>query len=326
MNKNILPAAIVTLSTALGSQAVAVEGGLPAYLLGSRDSLAGIIPGPGTYTTVDFVHFSGDVTGLSVAGLPIRADTNSEVSLIKLNATQVFDGEILGGTPAINIDIPFIIDASLDFTAVSAPLAGANLSDSDHGLGDISFTPMLGWHNGFMHYSAGMTIYAPTGDYDAAAVSTAPPSVDIVNPGRNVWSYQPVVSATYLNTDTGLELSGAASFLFSQKNDTTNYQSAPAFTFETAAMQHLPNGWALGAMGYWYTQLDDDSGAGAEATRNALGAGSLRARTFGAGPLITYSGEMFGQPTSFKFKYITEFGSKRSFEKDVLWANITMSF
>jgi hypothetical protein len=131
---------------------------------------------------------------------------------------------------------------------------------------------------------------------------------------------------TYLNPQTGFEVSGAASFLFSQKNSDTDYQNAPAFTFETAVMQHLPSGWALGGTGYWYQQLSDDSGAGAENTRLALGANSLQARVFGLGPLVTYSGKIFNQQASLKFKYINEFGGKRRFESDVFWFNATLAF
>ena len=142
----------------------------------------------------------------------------------------------------------------------------------------------------------------------------------------NTQRIQPVFSATYLNTDNGREFSGAASVLFTEKHDQTEYETAPAFTFESAVMQHLPSGLAVGLSGYWYQQLGDDSGAGADRARAAIGADSLEARSFALGPLITYSGKIAGRSTSFKFKYYSEFDSERKFESVVYWLNATMVF
>lgn len=131
---------------------------------------------------------------------------------------------------------------------------------------------------------------------------------------------------THFNPDTGLELSGAASFLISEKNDATDYQTGTAFTLEGTVMQHLPSGWAFGATGYWYEQVEDDSGQGAENTKLALGADSLRASAMALGPIISYSSELFGKPVTFKAKYLKEFNVERRFESDIVWLNATFSF
>ncbi len=134
------------------------------------------------------------------------------------------------------------------------------------------------------------------------------------------------MAGTHLNTDNGREFSGAASLLFSEKNDATSYQTAPQFTLEAAALQHLPSEWALGASGYIYQQLGDDSGAGARATEQALGADSLNARVLDVGPIVTYNGKMGGVPVSLKLKYTHEFAAKRRFENNILWLNLGVSF
>ena len=304
----------------------AVEGGVPGYLLSSRDSLAGIAPPAGTYVGLDLVKFSGDVTGLSIAGLPIRAKTDIEVDLLKLSITQTFGKSLWGGTPGINVNVPYIVDATLSFTGELPPIEGIGVRDSNSGLGDIVVTGFVGWHKDKLHYNAGVSIVAPTGSYDVAEVSLDPFDVEVVNPGKNVWSLQPSFSMTYLNTENGREFSGATSLYFNEKNDATDYLTAPALTVETTFMQHLPNGWAVGATGYWYEQLGDDSGTGAVKTRAALLTDSLRAVAFGIGPLATYSGEFLGQSISLKAKYISEFSTKRAFEKDVFWVNVTATF
>jgi|GEM_PF-905614 len=330
MNKfsknHVFPFIAAVCLSGLADTAYAVEGGLPAYLLGSRESLAGIMPPAGIYVGLDQVTFSGDVTGLSLAGLPIRAKSDVDVDLTKLSVTFVFEASLWGGTPAVNINVPYVTDATLTFTGELPPIEGAVVRDSTSGVGDIGITSFVGWHKDKLHYNVGVSVFAPTGDYEVAKVSLAPYNVDALNTGKNVWSLQPAFSMTYLNTENGREFSGAATLLFSEKNSATDYATAPALTVESAFMQHLPTGWAIGATAYWYEQLGDDSGTGAVKTRAALLASSLRARTFGAGPLITYNGELFGQTVSFKAKYISEFGAKRRFENDMFWLNATLAF
>ena len=313
--------------TANAPAAWAVEGGLGAYLPGSRTTYAGIVPGPGSYLGLDVVTSSGSVDGLSLGGLPIRADTDIDLAFAKVSYTYVFDATLWGGTPALNFNVPFVLDANLTFTGVTPPIAGVPISDSTSGIGDITITPMIGWHSDMLHYSAGMSIFAPTGSYSTASIDVPARTINALNTGKNIWSFQPVFAATHMNPQSGLEFSGAASLLFSTRNKATDYQNAPALNLEGVVMQHLPSGWAFGAVGYAYQQLEDDSGSGAAATRAALGASSLQSRVFGAGPIISYSGvSVFGQQISLQLKYFTEFGAKRRFESDTLWLNMSLTF
>jgi hypothetical protein len=185
---------------------------------------------------------------------------------------------------------------------------------------------MVGWHRGNLHYSAAFSIFAPTGAYQTANVDLSTRTIDALNTGKNRWAFQPVVSMTHFDPKTGREFSGATSILFSDKNDATDYQTAPAFTLEATAMQHLANGWAFGLSGYYYQQLSDDSGVGADVTRAFTGKESLKARATGIGPIITFSNELFGKPIALKLKYYHEFNVRNRFESDVLWLNATMTF
>ena len=324
--KTCLGATAILLSATCADRAAAVEGGVGAYLLGSRDSFAGIVPGPGQYFGIDIINLQGNVQGLSVGGLPIRADTELNLNLLKLSYTHVFDSVLWGGTPAVNLNIPFL-DASLSYVAITPPLAGSSIKDTTSGIGDITITPMVGWHRQKLHYSVGMSVFVPTGNYDLATVDISSGTIDALSNGKNVWSFQPVISSTYFDPGTGFEVSGAASVLFSTRNKATDYQTAPAFMLEAAALQHFKSGWAVGLTGYSYQQLEDDSGSGAAATRAALGAQSLKARVSGLGPIVTFSGgKVFGKSTNFKLKYTHEFDAKRRFESDTLWFNMTMTF
>ena len=298
-----------------------------AYLLGSRSTFAGIVPGPGNYIGLDMVTSSGNVEGLSLGGLPIRADTDIDVTFTKFSYTRVLDATVWTGTPAINFNLPLILDAKLGFTGVTGPVNGLDIEDTTSGLGDLTITPTVGWHKGMLHYSVGMSIFAPTGSYDTATVDVPGRTINALNTGKNIWSFQPVFAITHMNTNTGLEFSGAASILFSTRNDATDYQNAPALNLEATVMQHLPSGWAFGMSGYAYQQLDDDSGSGATSTKAALGANSLKAHVYGIGPAVTFSqARIFGKEASLQFKYYHEFGAKRRFESDTFWLNVGFSF
>ncbi|MEE4188511.1 MAG: transporter, partial [Roseobacter sp.] len=296
------------------------------YFLGSRDTLAGIVPPPGTYLSFSYDYLKGDVQGLSLGGLPIRADAEIELNLIRLGFTTAFDTTIWGATPAINVVLP-IPDISLDYTAVTAPLAGRSIDDDVFGVGDISVTGLLGWHSGNLHYSTALTVYMPTGSYETASIDVPNREIEALSLSKNVWSFQPAFAATWLNPQTGFEVSGAASLLFSTKNSATDYQTAPALQLEAAVVQRLRSGWGFGVTGYHYQQLDDDSGRGASQTRAALGARSLKARVSGVGPLVTYSGgTLFGADLSVKLKYVNEFEARRRLESDVFTAVVSLAF
>ena len=326
--RNTLQAATAAVALALvPSTSSAVEGGSGAYLLGSRDSFAGIVPAPGFYGGLDYIYMEGSVEGLSLGGLPVRADADLTVSFAKLSLTKVFDTQLWGGTPAFNLNIPLVFDAGLSFVGVTPPIVGVPIEDSTSGVADITLTSMVGWKNGNLYTNAAFSIFAPTGAYSTASIDIPNRTINALNTGKNIWSFQPVFAATYFDPANGLEFSGAASLLFSTRNKATDYQNAPALNLEGAIVQHTKSGWAFGAAGYAYTQIGDDSGSGADATRAALGASSLSARVFGLGPVITYSGAtVFGQQASFKFKYFKEFGAKRRFESDVLWLNMSLTF
>ena len=320
MRRSLLLTALLLSS----GETLAVEGGTGAYLLGSRDSLAGVVPPPGTYITNDIIHLSGEAEGLSIGG---RVLTNAENSVLinKLSITQSFDLDVFGGTPAFNVNIPYVT-GELTFDSF---LAGSNrrITDEDTGFGDITLTPLIGWHDGNWHYSAAVSVFVPVGLYNTTTVNVPARKVNALSFGKNVVSVQPVGALTYLDTETGIEVSGAASFLFAFRNKATDYKTAPAFNLEMAALQHLPFGLAVGAQGYIYQQLADDSGSGADAFKRQVGAKSLRAGVAGAGPIVTYSHKITDDVSvSAKLKYTHEFNGRRRFESDVIWGTLGISF
>lgn len=304
--------------------AAAVEGGIGAYLLGSRDSLAGIAPPPGTYATADFIYIDGDVSFVSLGGA-VLTDATSTASLVKLNLTHSFARTIGGGRPAITFTLP-VVSGELGFDGDLDNGLGGSFEDDKVDFGDLVITPAIGWSDGNRHWLVAASIFAPTGYYEKASVDLATRSIEAISFGKNRWAIMPTAAYTYLNPQNGREFSASAGVTLSLENEATDYQTAPEFQLEATAMQHLPNGLALGVTGYAYQQLGDDSGAGADQMRALTSAESLQARVFGLGPIVTWNRKFRERAVALKAKYVPEFAAKRRFESDIIWLTLNVSF
>lgn len=301
----------------------AIEGGTQTYLLGIRDSLAGVVPPAGIYFNNDLLFYSGQVPQLVIGGIAVVApDLN--VALWRPNVTYVFDATLWGGRPAFNISLP-VAQASMTALGVVGGFTGA-FTDEIAGFGDLSVTPILGWSNGNLHTSASLTFYLPTGKYAPATVDVPGKTASVLNLGKNRFAVDPTFSLTYLDPSKGLEFSGALGVTVSSQNNATQYQTAPEFHFEGAILQHFPNGRAFGLAGYAYKQFSEDSGAGADAIKASLGLSSLKAQAFGLGPVVSYSTKIGDRPVSFKAKYIKEFDVENAFEVDKFWFTLGFVF
>jgi hypothetical protein len=320
----VIPATVIAASIIAGGPALAVEGGSGAYLLGSRDIYAGIVPPPGFYLSNDTIYISGTVSGLSIGGA-VATDVSLNAIVDKVSATYSSGAKVLGGRFGLSVQLPVVsVDGQFDLVS---PVSGYGLSDSQVGLGDFIVVPMLGYDTGNLHFNLSAPVYFPTGQYSSATVSKGPPiEADILSISKNRFGVDPTVGVTYLNPQNGLEFTGALGVTFSALNTATDYQTAPELHFEGTIAQHLPDGLVLAATGYAYQQLGNDSGTGAENLQKALGAKSLQARVFGIGPLIGYGTKVGDTAVSMKLKYIHEMGAKRRVEGDVIWGNVTLGF
>ena len=313
-------AVTVTFSS---TASMAVEGGSGAYLLSSHDLLSGFVPPPGTYVLNDFVYINGSAPVLSIGGA-IVTEPDIDAMVYKFNGTQVFEGDFVGGRFGINVNIPIVrADLKADTLVLNSPF---DVADDQFGMGDLVITPLLGWDSGNFHTSASLSFYIPTGQYSTAVVKPLQGVYDVLSIGKNKFAVDPTVAMTYLNPATGLEFSGALGVTINAENTATDYLTAPELHLELTAAQHLPNGFVFGVTGYGYQQLGNDSGKGAENFQKAVGAESLQARVFGAGPVVQYNGKIGSLPVSVEGKFIQEFGAKRRLESQMFWMTLGASF
>jgi hypothetical protein len=308
----------------LPAAALAVEGGSGAYLLGSRDTFAGIAPPPGTYFSLDVLHLDGQVPYLAIGGIVVTQAT-TEATVAKFNFTQSFTEPLWGGQPFITLTVPYV-SGQLGFSSALGKFPDQSFKNDKTGFGDITITPSLGYQSGNAHWVYAASVFLPTGYYEKASVNIPDRSIDALSFGKNRWAIAPTVAYTWFNLKTGFEVSASGLVTFSAKNTATDYQTAPEAVLEATVMQHLTSGFAFGLTGYGYKQLGEDSGSGADALKAATNAASLQAQVFGIGPIITYSTKIGDRSVSMKLKYLSEFDARRRFESDVIAANFSINF
>ena len=314
----------------------AVEGGSGVYALGLVGPQAGIMPDPGAYVGYNLYYYKGEsTTNVAASGrvrvpgtdfeLPAQlsgsVNTEAESFAHILSLTYVFDARLLGGRPGVSVFLPYV-DSDLTLTgngvlSLAGPAGGTfdipfggSVEPSENGIGDTTFTGMLGWHAGFLHYMATLNLYAPTGEYDKN---------NVVNAGRNHWAVDPMLAVTYLNENIGLELSGAAGITFNFENKDTNYESGDEFHLDLAVIQHLSEKFHFGLVGYVYEQLNGDSGSGAVE--------DFKGRVNAWGPMIGGAIPLGEKHCLYlKARYYDEFDAKNRLEGEVWLFTATVNF
>jgi hypothetical protein len=286
----------------------AAEYGLGTYLLGLTVPMAGYTPPPGIYfsDTVYFYQGSADPNLNLPFGRNIVLGLREQF-LINIATLSAFaDAQFLGGTFGLAATVPF------GRVKVSADLAlgpfGLGRSDAVTGLGDSAISAILGWQSGFHHWNVTATGIIPTGLYSPdqlAIIGLNRPGVDIKG------------AYTYLNTQTGFELSSAAGFTFNWTNTATDYTTGTEFHLEAAVIQHLPSGFSFGAGGYHYRQVTGDSGSGARL-------GPFMGRVTAVGPVIGYVLKAGALPINLNGRWFAEFDTENRMQGNAVFASLTV--
>jgi len=316
--------AAVVIAVLWSDPSLATEGGTGAYLPGSRDSMAGVAPPPGSYFTLDIFHLESQAPFLPIHGVVLNSVTSS-ATVTKLNFTQSFADPVWGGQPYVTVTIPYV-NGRLSFAGELSNGYQGGFTDTQTGMGDLTVTPALGYHSGNNHWVYSASVFVPTGYYEPATFDIANRTASVLSFGKNRWAITPTVSYTYFDMKSGLELSASGGITFSQRNSATDYLTAPEIVIEMAGIQHTKSGVAFGLTGYLYQQTGDDTGSGAAAVRAYTGAESLQASVQGMGPIITYGTRIGDAAVSMKLKYLQELNAKRRFESNVWSASFSISF
>jgi len=308
---NIPAVLIFVIALATSWQADAVEGGSGFYLLGGKGSLAGVLAPTGNYLAVDTYYYSGDISkteALPTVGGELEFGLDADVIVVITSALHVSELEVLGGRLAFGAVVPVVNqDLSADLTLnFDGQVIGGSENDDATAIGDPLLTAILGWSEGNLHTTLNMLLNVPIGDYEEDSLTNA---------GFNRWGLDTTVAFTYLNPDSGFELTAAPGITVNGKNLDTDYRSGDEFHVEMAAMQHLSEKYAIGIIGYHYEQLDNDSGSAPD---------GFKGRVTAIGPALNFNFKVGEVPVYGKAKYLIESNVKNRMEGDAAFLQFSI--
>lgn len=308
----ILPAMLLTLGAV---DSFASEGGTTHYNPGTLATLIDNAPSQGGWVLEPmYLHYQADVevskqipvAGLTTSGLSAKADA------ITFGGLHTLDQKVFGANYTFGAYVPYIwleVDAK-----VEADLGAKYRSDTEQGLGDITFIPaMFAWKNGRFQYNTGLNVYAPTGDYEMGRLA---------NPGMNYWSFNPWAGVNYTNEVLNLNAALNGGIFFNTENPDTDYSSG-AYTHLEASVQKLfvlgKGLITIGAEAFWCEQVEADSGQSERL-------GDFKGRTTGVGPVLGYMLPMDGKNLVFELRWLTELDVKNRLSGDYIWLKAVYQF
>jgi hypothetical protein len=305
-------AGFVALVTGHVAKAVAAEGAAGFYLLGSKTSMSGFLPPPGTYVQDLNYAYSGSAdVALAFGGINITGGIDGDVYYKLPVAIWVTNAKVLGGNLALTAIAPIgwkDVSAGASLTGPGGAIIAGRLQDDGVDFGDPVVGATVGWHRGNWHWNIATQINIPIGYWKQG---------DLASIGFNRWAFDTSAAVTHLDPTTGLELSAASGFTFNLENPDTDYKTGTEFHLEFAAVQNFSKQFAIGLNGYFYQQVEGDSGTGARL-------GSFKGRAFALGPVVNWNFQLGKLPVSSSLKYFREFDVKNRLEGDAGFLSFTM--
>jgi hypothetical protein len=302
---------IATLSSA---PAAADESGVSFWLPGIFGSFAAVPlqPGMSFSTTNYYTSVSGgksndfQIGGRVVAGLDAHADL--EYSTI----AYAMPTPVLGGEAVFSMSSVVASSDVSVFGTLTGPF-GRTISGSREqtttGFGDLYPLASLRWNQGVNNYMTYITGDIPVGDYSAQ---------NLANVGIGHGAIDAGGGYTYLNPQTGNELSFVLGATYNFLNPSTNVQSGIDGHLDWGASHFLTPNVTFGAVGYVYQQITGDSGSG-----NKLG--PFMSRVIGIGPQVTLLFPVAGMQGSLNAKgYVESDGFDRPSGYN-LWLTFSIS-
>ena len=316
MKRNTLPnflskCALAGLGLALmASPALAEEGGTGHATPGGVATMTDAAPTkPGWVIEPMYINYHGDfnaknlipIGGLESLGLSATAD------VFVLGALYTVKKKLWGAYYSAGAFLPYM---SLD---VVGKVNDTVVRDSVSGISDLTMIPvMLAWKNEAWQYTASLSIYAPTGEYNVG---------ELAQLGLNYWTADPMIGAQYSNPETGFNFGINTGMTFNTENNDTNYDSGSMFHIEATIQQILPVGkgyLTLGLDAFYWQQVTDDSGAGAKF--------DFKGRTMGIGPVVSYILPVDSNTLVFEAKWLPESNVEKRIKGDYLWFKLVYQF
>jgi hypothetical protein len=250
----------------------ASEGASSDYFPGAFASFAvAVTPDPGAQFVNQTLYYHGKVNKAVVKNATVFASLEATAVINYFGGGYTFETPVLDGRLQLFAAVPVGYVNTKVGLAVP-PYIDFDRSDRAVNLGDSLMTGSLFWDAGDLHFKFMEMVVAPTGAYSKH---------DLANVGRNYWAYDTSLAATWLSSKTGTEVSVMPGIMFNDRNPSTDYDTGNEFHMDFMVNQYLSKSFALGAQGYWYKQVSEDTGDGAVIPH-------FKAESYGFGPALLW--------------------------------------
>jgi hypothetical protein len=287
----------------------AAEGASSNYFPGAYGSLLpGVAPEPVPVLANVNLFYNGS-TDFAVRQGRIDTSINADAFYSLAQGLYVWDAPEIGGRFAIGGYVPYghsTVDGDLTTRLGTFPF-----KEDQSGLGDVGIIPAsFYWSNDNFHFNLYELIIAPTGVYNVG---------ENVFVGRNYWSFDTILAATWFDPEKGTELSAIGGIMFNTENKATNYRTGTEFHLDLIANQFLSEEFAVGLRGYIYQQLTGDSGSGALL-------GDFKGESVGAGVGLSWIPKAAGGKFSVTASWVRDLYVRRRLEADYATVALALTF
>lgn len=258
------------------SPAWATEGGGTSKLLGVETVMAGVMPPPGVPRLLMVASHYKTRRSLDGAGQPRAAISNFDLEFVGTAARLQYvwkDFKILGANVESRVGVAWYTHGNISFD-LATPAGSRHIEATSDGHGDAIVAPLtLGWHSERLHQIVGVEFFVPTGRFSASAT---------LNKSRGYLAVAPAYRFTWF-AQPGVEVSGNLIVLFNRENPDTQVKSGRELSFDYGLGYAIAPGWQLGASGYLYRQISDDTQRGVRVAPDGN-----RGRVVAIGPFLRW--------------------------------------
>ncbi len=289
--------------------AEASEGAASLYFPGGFGSfLVAVPPEPGFTAASQTLMFGGNAQRSVLSGR--QTFGISAFALYEyLAGYYAFERPVLGGRLQVGAGVPVIAYATSTVSLQTQRFGAFSGAASDVNFGDVILTPFsLAWNFGEFNVKLTQLVIAPTGHYDSNAV---------INVGRNYWAFDTQLALTWFHKATGTEVSLLPGIMFNTTNPATDYRTGTEFHLDFMVNQFVAQDIAVGFQGYWYKQIEGDSGTGATL-------GPFMGESFGIGPAVLWAPAQLGGRYALILKWLHDVSNTNRLNGD--WGMVTMSW
>jgi len=287
----------------------ASEGAASYYFAGGFGSfLVAVPPEPGFSVASQTLMYGGQASRAVLNGRQTFGLTAFALYEF-LGASYTFEQPVLGGRLQLGAAVPVISYATTTVSLQTRLFGTFSGGASDFNVGDTLINPFaLYWNFGDFNVKFTEYVVAPTGHYDIN---------NVINVGRNYWAFDTQLGITWFHKATGTEVSVLPGIMFNTTNPATDYHTGTEFHLDFMVNQFVMPSLALGVQGYWYKQVDGDSGSGAVL-------GPFMGESLGFGPAVLWVPESTKGKFAVVLKWVHDISNTNRLNGD--WGQVAMSW